>query len=398
MTDVARAVDRIRRWGEARDWRGYDPYDALNSPLAPALTLGTPLGQRLLLQAVKLSPVNLRPALRIRPEWNAKAVGIVASAYARLWGATGDDQARAQAERWLQWLVDHHVGGADGMAWGYHFDVQTRFFRYPRHSANTIATSFAAQAFLDACELLPAGGWDGPARESSRFLTTRMLHPSGRFFRYLPHSDELIHNANLLACAVLARTAGVAGATELAGVAAEPIETSLAAQRPDGAWPYAETPGEEWVDNFHTGYVLESLALCLEIAPHAAAHLDRGVDFWERRLFLADGTPKYFEHRESPLDAHNYVQAIETWLSVVDRHPRALDWAQRLAAQLCERMLDPAGFVHFQRRRYWTSRVPLIRWTTAPAFRALARLMLADARSAPPGPASAVAAGERSAS
>src|SRR5581483_8388660 len=216
MTSVAEAVERIRRFGEARDWRGYDPYDALNSPLAPALTLGTALGQRLLMQAVKLSPLNLRPALLIRPEWNAKAIGLVASAYARLWAATGDDGARTQAERWLTWLVDHHVGGADGMAWGYHFDVRTRFFRYPRGSANTIATSFVAQAFLDASELLPPGGWDGPARESCRYLTTRMLDPGRPFFRYLPHSDELIHNANLLACAVLARTAGVAGAAELA--------------------------------------------------------------------------------------------------------------------------------------------------------------------------------------
>ena len=41
MTGTSRALDAIRRWGEARDWRGYDPYDALNSPFAPVLTLGT---------------------------------------------------------------------------------------------------------------------------------------------------------------------------------------------------------------------------------------------------------------------------------------------------------------------------------------------------------------------
>jgi hypothetical protein len=53
--------------GAARDWRGYDPYDALNSPAAPFLTLGTQLGRRLLTQAVKLSPVNVQPTLGALP-------------------------------------------------------------------------------------------------------------------------------------------------------------------------------------------------------------------------------------------------------------------------------------------------------------------------------------------
>src|SRR3954471_13342851 len=90
-TTVEDAVRRIRAWGEAIDWRGYDPYDALNSPLARALTGGKPLGRRLLTQAVQPSPVNLRPALRVERERNAKAIGLVVTGYANLWSATGDD-------------------------------------------------------------------------------------------------------------------------------------------------------------------------------------------------------------------------------------------------------------------------------------------------------------------
>ena len=82
--EIEEAVVRIRAWGEAREWKGYDPYDALNSPAARVLSLGTTLGRRMLTQTVKLSPLNLRPALGVKPEWNAKALGLVASAYARL--------------------------------------------------------------------------------------------------------------------------------------------------------------------------------------------------------------------------------------------------------------------------------------------------------------------------
>jgi hypothetical protein len=43
-------------------------------------------------------------------------------------------------------------------------------------------------------------------------------------------------------------------------------------------------------------------------------------------------------------------------------------------------MLNPDGYVNFQRGRFLTNRVPLVRWTTAPTFRALAGLELLRSR------------------
>lgn len=383
---VEDAVERIRRWGEQRDWRGYDPYDALNSPAAPFLTLGTRAGRRLLTQAVKRLPVNVRPALGIEPDWNAKAVGLVASGYARLWAAAGDEHDRREARRWLEWLVRHHAGDASGLAWGYHFDVQTRFFAYARNTPNTIATSFAGHAFLDACELAGDESRAEQAVAVTRFLTERMLcaDPDAAFFRYLPNSNELVHNANLLACSLFARTASATGDAALFDAARPALETTLAAQRADGSWPYAVGTSGQWVDNFHTGYVLESLAWCAPFHSSVLPALERGVAFWDSRLFLADGTPRYASTSTYPLDAHCYATAIDTWLALASWHPEALSRAERLAHLLIERMLDPAGFVRFQTRRLWTSRVPFVRWTTAPSFRALSGLLLHRAREATP--------------
>jgi hypothetical protein len=373
--DLPEALARIRAWGEDRDWTGYDPYDALNSPAARVLTLQTSAGRRILTQVVKLSPVNLRPLLRIPPERNAKAIGLVASAYARL-SAGGDASAREHAANLLEWLAANHSGQGAGVAWGYHFDVQTRFFAYGRGTPNTIATSFVAHAFLDAVELMGEERWGEQALAAAHFLAKHMLSPDGTYFRYLPREDELVHNANLLACATLARTRRLLGEESLAEPARRALGTSLTAQREDGAWPYAAGPAGGWVDNFHTGYVLESLAHSESVRPDARVHLERGVDYWDRELFLIDGTPKYFPDRTYPLDAHCYATAIETWLSVAEWHPLASERAERLAELLIARMLDPKGFVHFQQRRFWTNRVPFVRWTTAPSFEALAGLLL----------------------
>ncbi len=374
---VEDAVSRIRAWGEERDWTGHDPYDALNSPLAPFLTVRTALGRRVLAQVVKRSPLNLRPLLGIRPEPNAKAIGLVAAGYVRLWHASGDEAARAQAGRWLDWLVENEARVQAGAAWGYHFDVQTRFFFYPRNSPNTIATSFAAQALLDGALAFHEQRWLDTARDAARFLIDEMLvdRPGGPFFRYVSGDDTLIHNANLLACAVLARTARAAGGdAELERLAAAALPTTLQAQRDDGSWPYSADK-HDWVDNFHTGYVLESLAACVHLEPHVAAALDAGIAFWARELFLPDGRPRYFAGRAGPSDAHNYAQAIETWLAVADRRSDAEAAADRLGRLLIDDLLAPAGFVYLQPPRALSNRVPFVRWTTAPAFKALAGLL-----------------------
>lgn len=377
---VDEAVASIRAWGEARDWCGYDPYDGLNSPLAPALSLGTALGRRLLTQTVKLSPLNVRPLLGVRPMWNAKAIGLVAAGYARSAAADGDGQARAAAERWLDWLEAHPSPGT-AAAWGYHFPVQTRVFRYERGTPNTIATAFVAHAFLDACELLGSDRGD-TVRATVRFLGAQLVRrPCGTYFRYLPGEDELVHNASLLACSVLARAAVVLDEPALGADVEAAVVTSLAAQRSDGSWPYADAPGHEWVDNFHTGYVLESLAACEPAVGEVAGALDRGIDYWERELFLPDGTPKYTPTSLYPLDAHCYAQAIETWLAVARHCHDGLARAERVASLLIRDFLDPRGFVRFQRRRLWTNGVAFVRWTTAPSFRALAQILLVRARS-----------------
>jgi hypothetical protein len=365
------SINRIQAWGEERDWRGFDPYDALNSPAAAALTLHTVRGRRVLTQIVKRAPVNLRPLLRIGPAWNAKAIGLVASGYARVWAATGEEHARREATRWLEWLLANPAADVDGPAWGYHFDVQTRFFFYPRGSANTIATAFAAQALLDGIELLGDDRFVAPALGVAEFLTSTMLveQDDGPYFAYVPGDTQLIHNANVLACAVLARTGRLTGNEGLAATAAAALDVTLAAQRRDGSWPYAQAAQNGWVDNFHTGYVLESLVHF----PEAEEALARGVAAWERDLFLADGTPKYTVGSTLPVDGHCYAQAAETWLAV-----GKLAAARREAELMVERMLDPQGFLWFQQRAAWTSKVPFVRWTTAPALRALAGLLRAE--------------------
>ena len=74
----------LSHWAVTRGWCGTDPYDALNSSrrLTTPLTR-TALGRRILIQAVKRCPLDLRPALGIRPGVDAATLALAVSAHAR---------------------------------------------------------------------------------------------------------------------------------------------------------------------------------------------------------------------------------------------------------------------------------------------------------------------------
>jgi hypothetical protein len=324
---------------------------------------------------VKRSPLNLRPLLRVEPAHDSKALGLVASGYARLAIARDDEAARAAARRWLGQLVAKAVSDGPGRAWGYHFPVRTRFFGYARGTPNTIATSFVAHAFLDGLELLGESRFGDTARAASLFLFEHMHDDAGHFFRYLPKEEELVHNANLLACSVAVRMAALLG-EPLDGRVEEAVATSASAQRSDGSWPYAASSSGSWVDNLHTGYLLESLGRCTALVGGLESGLAHGFDYWERELFESDGAPRPRPDRRFPRDAHDYAQAIDTWLSAASWREGALARAERAAELLVRDLLNPRGYVDFQRGRALTNRVPFIRWTTAPTFRALGGLEL----------------------
>ena len=88
------ACVKLLNYCTANDWAGYDPYDALNSPLLTSLPFLQARVPRLLLtQAFKRSPINIRPLARIPRTQNPKAIALFLIAVLRLTklGALEDD-------------------------------------------------------------------------------------------------------------------------------------------------------------------------------------------------------------------------------------------------------------------------------------------------------------------
>ncbi len=70
---------------EKTDYAGYDPYDALNSPLLRLLSRPSKWARIAFTQGLKRCPVNVRPILGVIKGHNPKAIGLFLWGYAKLY-------------------------------------------------------------------------------------------------------------------------------------------------------------------------------------------------------------------------------------------------------------------------------------------------------------------------
>src|SRR6266498_6106925 len=85
------AIDKTATYVESQDFRGYDPYDALMSPLFRLPLLRSSHWVRLAAQQVlKRLPVNVRPLLGIRRHSSAVTVARMLEGYAHLFAIRPD--------------------------------------------------------------------------------------------------------------------------------------------------------------------------------------------------------------------------------------------------------------------------------------------------------------------
>jgi hypothetical protein len=394
---VSTAIGRLDGWIEKEAFKGWGVYDALNSPLLKALTFGSRLLGIGWVQLLKQSPINLRSLLGVSKGYNPKGMGLFLASYVRKHQIAGDERHIDRIEFFTRWLKDNVSPGYSGACWGYNFDWPNRGFFAPAGTPTVVNTAFIGLAFLDGHRVIdlgaqptgeealsdsaPATGYLSTARSACGFLLDDVNQtrpkPDELCFSYTPLDRRYIHNANLLGAWLLAEVCVETGEPVLAEHALAAARYTARRQRQDGAWLYGEGKRDQWVDSFHTGFVLAALkhvAACLKTKEFDDA-IARGYRFWKGRMFLPDGTPKYYPESTYPIDVHSVAQAILAFLEFTDRDPEAEEWAWRVALWGVDHMQDSEGYFHYQIKRYYRIRIPYMRWSQAWMQRALTELL-----------------------
>ncbi len=377
---ILESLDRVEAWIERNGFRGYEPSDGLTSFLLP-LTFDRPILKRLLQQVGRQSPVNFRPLMGVKPLESTKARGYMALGYLDRYRLTGDGAYKDKALRCLEWLDLNRSPGYAGHGWGNAFPMVGRRNAIRAHEPMLVWTSLIGLAFVEAYRMfgierhleVVAGITEWvlglPAERTER----------GTCLSYVPSEQSSIHNSNMLGAGFLAQAAALTGDGRARAAARSCMEYSCSRQLADGSWYYGEDPSHHWIDNFHTGYNLDSLKRYIEATADLEfePHLRKGLDYYIRHFFDADGRPRYYHDRAYPIDIQCCSQAIETLAFFADRDPRALEAACRAALWTVRHMQARDG--HFRYRIYplrITSGTPMLHWGQATNHRALAHLLV----------------------
>ena len=257
-------------------------------------------------------------------------------------------------------LCEDSSAGSD--AWGYPFPVQTRWSYYPAGTPNVVVTAFAVAALTEAAEVLGVDAFTARARRAAAWVLETLFDERQGIFVYHPGSDALIHNANLLGARAV-RQAGPDSA--LARSATQrAVRSTLAAQRPDGSWPYGKVSGLGFVDSFHTGFVLECLVRLDGTDPDVAAALQRGAHFYVGRFFGSAGDARLWPDRRFPEDAHSAGTGLTTIAALANAGVVGIEAGAAPARRVLTTTLRGGRCTH-RRYRWGPTRVRYPRWCDA---------------------------------
>jgi hypothetical protein len=390
--DLTSAHHDLWQWCRAQGFAGYDPYDALNSRWFQATPLKhSRLARLAWTQFHKRSPVNFRSLIRIPRERNAKGIALFALAALAEYRRSQTKEAEVEARELLDDLMWMRLKGFKGAAWGYNFDWQSRVFFAPRGTPTVVPTAFAARALCEAAKVFGEEEYLPFARTVCDFILNdlnRSEEAGGEVcFSYSPLDQTRVFNASLLAGETLAAVGRLTGEASLCDWAMRAATYVTRRQRPDGSWAYGADDYQSWADGFHTAFILGGLSRIIDVIgsePGAVATglideldntLRRGYEFWQERFFLGDGWPKYYPDRLYPADAHSAASAIVTLVELRGRIPGTMILAEKIAKWALDNLRDSDGYFHYQRRRFYTVRIPYMRWSQAWMAYALARLL-----------------------
>lgn len=382
---VLQSLSDLQAFCVKEQFKGWDPYDGLNSSLFQSIPFisRNRIARLAWIQFFKRSLVNFRNFSGVKKGYNPKGLGLFLSGYCNLYSMDPQKEYLEKINLFSEQLLSLQNREYSGACWGYNFDWQARAFFQPKNTPTVVASTFVANALLDAYEITKDQTFLNTAVSTSDFILkdlNRTYSKQGNFcFSYSPLDKTAVFNASLLGSRILSRIYSYTGEKKLIQEAKKSVEFCCSYQQADGSWVYGTLPFHQWIDNFHTGYNLECISDYMKYSHDNSysENLEKGFEYYLKTFFSKKGIPKYYNNSVYPIDIHSPAQFIVTLVKLgkfceqKELVNTVLDWT-------IKNMQSKKGYFYFQINRFFSSRIPYIRWAQAWMFYSLSTYLKAD--------------------
>lgn len=382
-SEIEQGLHRLQQYLKAEQYRGYDPYDGLSSPLFRLPVLKSNKKIRFLAQQfIKRCPLNLRPLLGIRKGQNPVTLGLCIQGYTNLLKLYPEkkEEYTQEIEYLLDLLEKCFSKGFSGVCWGYDFDWEARYASIPAFQPTVVATGIITNALFEYWQMSQDKRCEKLILSAAQFVIhdLKRSYDGDLFcFSYSPFDQQIVLNASMKAVRILAQSFAINKQTDYLDLALPALKFVVKQQREDGAFVYSDK--RQAIDNYHTGYVLDCLDSFQQCSSNFSFQtaIDKGLDFYLKNFFTPEGIPKFYDTSIYPIDCTAAGQSLLTLKRFLpaDRHGSKHELAEKVALYMIRNMQHPKGYFYYRKYRLVTVKTSFMRWSDAWMFAGLGGML-----------------------
>ena len=373
MTEISESIQKLGSYIKSEDYKGYDPYDILMSPVFKLPILKDNKFLRFGSQQIfRRIPFNVRGLLKIKKGLNPVTLGLCLQSYTYLSEVFGPQKNFyiSEISKLQDGLIKSASKGFGGICWGYDFDWEARYAKFAAYSPTIVATGIITNALFENYKITGNQKSLSLLLESVNFLNdlNKTFEGDNFCFSYSPFDNQIVFNATMLGARMLSQVYSINGNESLKEEAIRTVLFVIKRQSENGAWAYSQGDSRNWTDNFHTGYVIECLFdyIGLTADEDIKENLNSAIEFYLKNFILSNGIVKYYSNSIYPIDSTAIAQSIITLSKVgfIDEANKIIKWA-------IANMQDEKGFFYYQKKKCYTNKISYMRWSNAWMFLAL---------------------------
>lgn len=346
------------------DFKGYDPYDFSGSQWSILGNPGTGIKSKLS-YLNKVSPVNLRPLLRIPKSPNTKANALFLHSLALLDHELYDKEIN----RLFNWFLENQPGEFEQyFSSGFSFKISLSGYTSGPGKTSLIISLFTVFALIELYRKTGKSYYLDPVISFRKLIGDKLpSYEDNETLCYSYHFDR--HDETFNATAKIGRMYAllykhVSQDEDYRDKIKKILNYLETKQRSDGSWPYSDKL--TYSDSFHTAFILESVHSMLQVYnedPRYHEMYNQGLADYKTGFFH-NGAPVHFHlnHHNSGgrgligVELRDCANAVILFTKTKDLQAASeiLDWTLR--------NLTASEKVYFYKNRFWTSRIDYIRW------------------------------------
>lgn len=315
-----------------------------------------------------------------------------AMAFLFLYEALGEEKYYKRASHFLDVLEQTRSRQYQHYCWGYPFNWVTLRGTIEEGTPLITTVPYAYEAFRQAHRLDGNERWrrimNSIAQHAMEDYQDFEISPSASTCSYTPDPKDSVGvvNANAYRAFLLTSAAVDLSDERYRKVSERNLSFVFEAQRPDGSWHYAADGQREFVDHFHTCFVMKALAKIEMLTgdSRCGAALERGVQYYVTHLFDPAGLPKPFSRPPRLIvyqrELYDYAECINLATLLSGRFPELDERLSIVLDEVVNVWQRSDGSFRSRKLHLGWDNLPMHRWAQSQMFRSLCFFLSQDTK------------------